>query len=839
MGAPLPPQRLLSVLFGGALEASELQELYDYAGRSTPAMRRVCGLQGAIKSKALARKLHEFGVLLTPTDLKKAGIHSRAVQALENSQYALFDLGDAFDPAKMMEEAVESDLDPSVFEDMDLRELPRAKNILEWVTGRRFLNTTIFPRQLQINLAIFEEWCPYCSDRDFVQDFHLSPHQGEDGYRRPWTVDEMRSRITMLEHGVCPKCGKTYVEILNDPSTPHCAPNEVDACVGQRAGKTRMTEHMMTYNNHRFQLLAPSPQQFFGEDITQKFSAIFTALQLSQAQDTLWGAYHLRVLAAPWYKTYHAWLDDHAERFGTELYRIKDTYHWWANTMLHDVLRPPYAKEMRGRTGYQMGIDEIGMFSRGEGRIQANADEVHKSMNNALLTLREDANSLLRRGRLNVPTPGMFCVSSPWELLDKIMTLVRTADRDPTRVAFHYPTWEFNPRIRRDSPQIEAEYIKDPVGAERDFGALPPFATDPFHTNTEVVDALVAPSHQPLFAQKIKRVVSKRGNHRIYAMPKLLRPDARVPRIVTLDAGETDNSFAIGVWSLKALPAPPLDIGVEDLEDDIEDEEDEDVRAILEANLAERRTQPHQDPEQKGHVEYLQCDGLVEIQPETDDVGIEWKVHFRRVLERCILPICRTYNIIGVFSDRWNITQALQTLDDEGYYTEQYSLTYNDFVDLRAKVNAREIRIPEPERDFKEVFEDYNRAIRGAPILHLLVQIKTVRQVGRTVTKPRGGTDDLYRTLALAHRFAFSEDAVIEVDGEEKTVNELLKTYGKVEQVKRAVSVVLLHGGSAGGQQGGTSFTRVGGYVSRGSGAGGQRYSNVQTRGGGGASGRR
>jgi len=817
------------------LSGDECQELYDATGRRIPAMRRALGIRGVIGNKTLARKLYEKGVVLHPKDIANAGLGPSGVRDLESSRYAIFDLGDDFDPEKMMEEAVESDLDPAVFEAMDIRDIPAPANILEWVTGRGFLNTTIFPRQLQIQLAMFEEWCPYCSDRDFVQDIHLSPYIGEDGHRRPWTIDEILERVTMTEYGICPKCKKTYIDFLDDPGAPHCFPKELDACIGQRAGKTRMTEHSMTYNECRFQLLTPSPQQFFGEDITQKFSAVYTALQLSQAQDTLWGAYHLRILAAPWFKTYHAWLDDHGERLGAELYRIKDTYHWYANTGLHSVLRPPFAKEMRGRTGFQGGIDEIGMFAKREGSIRANADEVHKSIGNSLMTLRADADMLVRKGRLQVPTPGLFCISSPWELLDKIMTLVRTADRDPTRVAFHYATWEFNPKIHRNSPQIMAEYANDPVAAERDFGAKPPFAKDPFHPSPDVIDTLHSSGVNMLFVQKRKFVRTRSGKHLVYAIPAQFKPDKTIPRLMCIDAGETDNSFALSIWRLVDLPAPQIDAGA-DMDDLIDDEDDEDIRVVMEAVQEERARQAAvPDGERKGQVSYLQLDGIIEVQPFDDEQGNHWKVSFKRMWEQCIRPLCMGLNIVGVVSDRWNITQILNGVEELGVYTEQYSLVWSDFLDFKTKTDSRELRLPQPERPFEAVYDDYDKAVRGAPVLHLSVQYRTVRQIGRTVAKPSGGTDDLYRTMVLAHRFAFHEKAVRTIDGKETTFFELLHTSGKAEVVRRAVSVVMLRGGSAGGTSRGVSsgggFTAVGGCTSRKTGGGGSSYSNVATRG--------
>ena len=42
-------------------------------------------------------------------------------------------------------------------------------------------------------------------------------------------------------------------------------------------------------------------------------------------------------------------------------------------------------------------------------------------------------------------------VSSPSAINDAIMTGLREANEDPTIYAFHYASWEFNPKVKLDS----------------------------------------------------------------------------------------------------------------------------------------------------------------------------------------------------------------------------------------------------------------------------------------------------------------------------------------------------------------------------------------------------
>lgn len=829
------------------LPPADIDHFYKLCGRSSRILSRQ--LMVDISAEKLASRLADHSIALSKSDRKKAGMARWKDEQPEER------LWDNFNPEALMQEAIESDLDPSVFEDMDVRDLVFPKNILDWVIGPDMLDANPFPRQLQMMLGLTEEWCPWCSDKKFVADMHTR----SDG--EPWTVNQILERVTLFEHGVCPKCKHTYVEALDDPSHPHCAPTEIDVCAGQRSGKTIMSSMIMSYQDALTVALPGGPQRFYGEDPATDFYCLITALNLSQAEDTLWGAYTARKRTSPWFRNYHAWLDDHGQRLGIELYRIRDTYHRYEQPRLTAQLKPPFAKALRGRTSYQDGIDEIGMFAKEEGSVRANADEVHKSLKNSLLTLRSASMRLLKRGVHTPPRGPLICISSPWELLDKIMTLVRTADRDPTRVAYHYPTWEINPRIKRNDPDIIAAYLDDPIGAERDFGAVPPMATDPFHSNPAVIDSLIKSDLPQVFVQKTKQTASAiSGKQFTYVVPNRLRPDKITPRIITLDAGESNNSFVIGVYSLACMPAPATMVGEEIELDDFDDDDDDAliVKAAEEAEAVDRRKQGLAAIERAharggdGNVYYLRCDGILEAQPQTSRSGMQVRVHFKRMYERALLPLLKALNVVCVVSDRWNVTQIMQSIEELDIPTHQYSLKWNEFAEFRGKVSSREVLLPPPEREYATVLEDYESAVRGAPNLHLLVQLKTVRQVGRQVTKPRGGTDDIYRTMVLAHHFAFNEDCRHPISANreksDKPYFELLKAPGKAEYSARAAMVVVSRpsmargvGGNSGGKAS-ASFTRMGGMVSRGGGGGGgggkgSSIGMASRRGGGGSKG--
>jgi hypothetical protein len=62
-------------------------------------------------------------------------------------------------------------------------------------------------------------------------------------------------------------------------------------------------------------------------------------------------------------------------------------------------------------------------------------------------------------------------ISSPWVEGDIIHTMYEKAKSNSNILAYWLPTWEMNPKITRES--LNEEYKKDPITAERDFGAIP------------------------------------------------------------------------------------------------------------------------------------------------------------------------------------------------------------------------------------------------------------------------------------------------------------------------------------------------------------------------------
>ena len=120
-------------------------------------------------------------------------------------------------------------------------------------------------------------------------------------------------------------------------------------------------------------------------------------------------------------------------------------------------------------TRYWSSMDEVGHFTGKDGSMTLDADEVALALDNSLLTLRTSSNNLLPKYP-DVPTAHSFYISSPRAKLDKIMRLYKQSQVIPSYYGIRYPTWEFNPNIKRED--LNDRFLSDPVGAERDFGNL-------------------------------------------------------------------------------------------------------------------------------------------------------------------------------------------------------------------------------------------------------------------------------------------------------------------------------------------------------------------------------
>ena len=582
----------------------------------------------------------------------------------------------------------------------------------EWLTNPNFCGSEGFkpwPKQVFVLGSIFEEICPMptCTDSRFFETMFNCG------------LDELQERVTFLEFGRCPSCGASKSELYQEGHV-HLV-DDVSLCLGQRSSKTSMIAGFAgTYVVHRI-LSIPDIPKHYGLKPNQKIYGTFVAQTKEQAIKYPWADFFETYNGSTWFKEYNAALTQIAEEEGWEVrpVKVRDTFIEYRHKQVYVGCHGPNKRTLRGATRFFGGIDEYGWFSQDDGRETASANETVDALKNALLTLRSATRRQVERG-WDEPI-NIMCAktSSPSHVGDPILTAVQKGRYLQKSFVLHAATWEFNPTITR--ADLDDDFILHPEHAMRSFGAVPPLANDPFHSNPAVFKTLPR-DFEPLFDHTVEVYIDKSGLR--YICPKLgvLPKDDGIPRVISVDPGETNNSFGISLLHLEPNGDPMLDAAIA---------------------LAPRRTEN----------------------------GAILRVHFQQTLEQCIFPLLERFNVIAVLYDRWQSISHIQQIRDHDIFAErslavqkanpkmvegrdktptiggayQQTLRYKDFLNFDARLPN--LRMPRLEKPFDTVREDLEEALSDAPILSLLFQIATVRTTGAKVTKPSQGDDDLYRSM--------------------------------------------------------------------------------------------
>lgn len=456
-----------------------------------------------------------------------------------------------------------------------------------------------------------------------------------------------------------------------------------------------------TYSLVEF-LLIPNPQKFFGLLPGAPLVHTFTASSLGQAEKSLWGQFKPYYDDSPWFKEYHKILDYYGNKFGTPLYHNKATFYVYKHKGITGYCETPSTRGLRGSTRWRSAIDEIGWFDANmdSQKTKISAEGVYAALNNSMQTIRAAADRLREEGVYNVPQAIMCNISSPADINDKIMRQVKNAQKNKRICAAHMATWEFNPMMSYDT--IRAEITNDLV-FWRDYGAQPPWSSSPFFTDPEQLESLCNPKN----IQNILTIIPKNNQKNIWVEVKA-HPQTIVPRILTVDAGENCNSFTLTLshWNKeKSLPV---------------------------------------------------FDAFIEVEPLGKEIDFEY------MFNEAILPICEKAHVVQVCFDQWQCLHHIHALKNRNFEAERYSLTWTDLGNLQGALMSGLIEFPKielPINILKDSSDDLLSVTRGKPVLKLMWQILTVRQVGRKVMKPsiEGLYDDIFRAMGLACAYWFND----------------------------------------------------------------------------------
>lgn len=574
-----------------------------------------------------------------------------------------------------------------------------AKNFFEFCTKFRGSEAKFpFARQMWVALMMFAEVCPVCTPKKFMNIHALDVGEDPRG---------LGSKMQMLHYGVCPKCGRGKLDLINNHGLhPYV---EMALCIGQRAGKSTTTAAITEYITHKYLMYPKMSSVCKGISSSTPLVATFVGFRFADAYKLLWEPVISGIKDSPWFQSYHEMLEHYGKQHGIEFFRMKDIYLRYGHRNLELYPSGPTKRGLRGRTRFLSAIDELGWFpvleNGDDERENADANGTYEALDRSLLTLRTEVSRLYKQGHNRFLQAYGIYISSPASQGDKINRMVEEKKDSEISLALRLATWEINPLLPRDDPIITAAYKADPVKAERDYGANPPLNASVFIQEQNVINAF-----------KIRNLATQRSirknindKWRLAGMLETSAPPSPCPAcLMSLDAGLTNNSFAVTILFLE-------------------------------------------ETRNKGVSNYtVNVPVVLEVMPRDGHM-----LHYPMIYKELLKPLIRDFNVRYMFADRWNsismLDQAAEDFADVELIAKQYSVKYNDFITLRSYLEEGKMVLPKLEMESTSIrrVDDYRTYFENKPASHLLFQMITVRDRGKTVIKGEGYTDDLFRALVL------------------------------------------------------------------------------------------
>lgn len=481
--------------------------------------------------------------------------------------------------------------------------------------------------------------------------------------------------------------------------------------LNHNSGKSAFFNLLVPYLTHKW-LKVEKPVETLGLMSSSILIGTCTALTWAKAQELLYEPISNAIENSRWFQQYFQLLDDYEERTGIELYKFKDTFLSFSHKNLILNTSGPNKRTLRGSTRWLSITDEIGWFPHGDDndeRERASANEVYVSLDRSLKTVRKTGLKLLQSGYDNIPLAYGCSISSPSSHNDKIMELVRNFKGSKEVLVHQAPTWEMNPLFTKDD--FAKEYQDDPIKAERDFGANPPMAENAWISDVKSLDHLLV--NRWVIDYQYDHFTNRSGVDMVFGKLRSTKaPPTCPPTVLTIDAGYSNNSFALAITANDGRGANVL--------------------------------------------------AVAEIAPKK---GIT-VINYTRTVKQLLYPLIKAFNVQAVGADRWNSLKLLQDIEEDCHVqTFQYSLKPTDFdlVYDYLMEDLPAIKLPRPEMDLGQIFvtSDYPHGFKYKPNSHLYHQFSTVNVDGRgSVEKGNGYTDDILRAVALGIRTCVLEDTI-------------------------------------------------------------------------------
>lgn len=602
-----------------------------------------------------------------------------------------------FDPTKEQDNDIWSILDDITQNNfmpknlkIDDSDIPQAPNFFTFTIDPRYLKVTPYAKQIEIGANYFNEICSRCSNKSWMKE----------GFPVDATYEDIKENVQFFEYGVCPKCGRRKsVHINKGKLRPYV---QMAVLVGQRAGKSATFDMMEAYHLH-WTLKYPNLISSYGLLPSSQLHRTYTALTISQVKQSVYDTLYGYLTTSPWFRSYNEMLDYYSTKYGESLYTIKDTFYRYRTVNTMGYVATPDIRALRGSTRTSAVVDELGWFMANQsGSVKYDADELHKAILNSFRTVHTATINLYKQGQDNVLNPLFGNISSPSSVNDKIMRLYEQTKTSKYIFGRKYATWEFNPTYTRDS--FSDDERNDPVGFMRDYMCIPPSSAYPYISDLQLIKSCFSDTKNA-FVLSHRNFDTKAGNKMTTAIISSNWTDSNTPKVLAIDAGRVNNSFALCLG--------------------------------------------HFDKQQDKPV----FDALAEIIPDRTI-----PINFTHICKDVIYKIIEAYNVKMVVSDRWNSAKLLDDIEAEkGIQVEQYSVKYADFSSFKESLLNDGMLFPKLEKPINQIstlVDGYPQSERGTPMCHFALQLITVQDDGeKTVEKGGNYTDDIFRATVLAYSY--------------------------------------------------------------------------------------
>ncbi len=435
-----------------------------------------------------------------------------------------------------------------------------APNIIEWASRPEFLNFIIEDEDTDEFRTIYNHYGQYETLRDFFE--LLCPICGTPEDKECWgkSRETLESQPLLVwnpayKDDECPRCKTTRQELIEGGILRSY--NSLLAIVGMRASKSTTAAIIASFLEHKV-LISRSPQKLFGQSPTQQFEVGFVATTAKQSEKTIYEAYRGLRDNSTWLQTYLKRLKG-IEKYKNQYYEDKSK-----SSVKYKHIRVNFesfssnSAGIAGSTRIAAFIDELSRFDASESKRSAN--EVYRVFSQSLKTVRAV--------RLIKPIPNVFGISvattSPISATDYAMQLGKKSENLDNFYFIHKKTWEYNPFQPRSN--FDEDYALDPIGAERDFGANPPYAESPFVQDVDSFNRGLDPNLKPTSTFMPIFSTDPSGGQYIGKQLEFCGIDRKSKKVIFGDAGKSKDSFGLvgahGEWRNTIVEGKPVPIWV-------------------------------------------------------------------------------------------------------------------------------------------------------------------------------------------------------------------------------------------------------------------------------------